>query len=139
MNILDFPDVPLPDGDWLTAIFKGQQGLINRYHDIEKENGAVVVDPEDYGDIDLRHVQIRIKDLMQRTIEEMMEAANTLKNKPWKNTPMTTDKMHYYEELADALHFFIELCITSGLTAETLTKMYLQKHKVNEFRQESNY
>jgi phosphoribosyl-ATP pyrophosphohydrolase len=139
MNVKDFESIEIPEGDMLAMIFEGQQALITRYHDIEQLRGANVIDPENFGHLDNRFVQWRIKDLMQRCIEEMMEAANTLKNKPWKQSEVPTDQVHFYEEVADALHFFIEMCITAGMSAEDLARIYHRKHAVNLFRQESRY
>lgn len=139
MNVLDFEHVEIPEGDMLNGIFLEQELLMERYHYIEKDRGANVVEAKDQGDLDSRFVQWRLKDLMQRCIEEMMEAANVLKNKPWKQSEVTTDSVHYYEEIGDALHFFIELCITSGMTAEDLARIYHRKAAVNHFRQESKY
>lgn len=139
MNVKDFEDVEIPEGDMLQGIFDGQYGLIAKYHDIEKRRGAIVVDTTDFGNLDYRFTQWRIKDLAFRAIEELTEATNTLKNKPWKQSEVATDQTHFYEELADALHFFIELCITAGMTAEDLARIYHRKHAVNEFRQRSNY
>jgi hypothetical protein len=139
MNVKDFEHVEIPEGDMLAGIFAEQQTLMEKYHDIEKERGAIVVEPDQFGDLDIRFVQWRIKDLMQRTIEEMMEAANTLKNKPWKQSEVLTDSLHFYEEMGDALHFFIEACITSGMTAEDLARIYHRKAAVNHFRQDSRY
>jgi dimeric dUTPase (all-alpha-NTP-PPase superfamily) len=131
--------VEIPEGDMLQTIFDGQLELIAKYHDIEESRGALVIDPLNFGLIDSRFVQWRIKDLAFRMVEELTEATNTLKNKPWKQSEVTTDKVHFYEELADALHFFIELCITAGLSAEDLARIYHRKHAVNQFRQRSNY
>jgi dimeric dUTPase (all-alpha-NTP-PPase superfamily) len=139
MNVTDFADIEIPEGDLLKGIFEAQQQLMDKYHDIEKDRGALVVEPSVFGELDYRFVQWRLKDLMQRTIEEMMEAANTLKQKPWKQSEVPTDTVHYYEELIDAVHFFVELLITSGLGPEDVAKMYHQKHAVNLFRQRSNY
>ena len=139
MNVLDMQDVELPEGDLLSSIFEGQRQLMEKYHDIEQKRGALVIEPANYGRIDHRFVQWRIKDVAYRCIEELTEATNTLKNKPWKQSEVPTDTTHFYEELADALHFFIELCITAGLDAEDLALMYHRKHAVNQFRQRSNY
>jgi hypothetical protein len=139
MNVLDFPETELPTDDRLRAIFLRQHQLMEKYEGIEHGRGANVVDPEDFGEIDNRFVQWRIKDLMQRCIEEMMEAANCLKNKQWKQTETPTDRVHFYEEIADALHFFIEMCITAGMDDEDLALIYLKKAEVNQFRQESMY
>lgn len=139
MNVLDFPDTELPTGDLLKAIFDRQWELLKKYHGIEKERGALVVDEDMFGELDHRFVQWRIKDLNARSIEELMEAMNTLKNKQWKQSELATDRTHFYEELADAFHFFIELCITAGMDAEDLALMYLKKAEVNKFRQRSKY
>src|SRR5437773_1501280 len=131
MNVKDFEGIEIPEGDMLQTIFDGQHELIAKYHDIEGARGALVVDPDKFGELDLRYVQWRIKDLAYRMVEELTEATNTLKNKPWKVSEVTTDKLHFYEELADALHFYIELCITAGMDAEDLARIYHRKHAVN--------
>lgn len=125
--------------DLLNTMFAGQKALMEKYGDIERRNGCVVVEEGEFGEIDDRRVQMRLKDLMERTIEELMEAANCLKNKPWKNTFVATDKVHFDEELADAIHFFIELLITAGWDADKTFRMYFLKHAINQFRQRSNY
>ena len=125
--------------DMLTAIFNRQRELMETYGPIEIANGARVPSPLLHGKLDLRLIQYRIKDLMQRTIEEMMEAANCLKNKPWKQDAQPTDVDHFQEEIADAFHFFVEMCITAGLEPQDLFKLYFQKSEVNKFRQRSGY
>ena len=52
---------------------------------------------------------------------------------------MHTDVTHYVEELIDALHFFVELLILSGLKAEDAFRIYFKKSEVNKFRQRSKY
>lgn len=139
MNVTDFDDVEIPEGDMLEGIFRQQASLMPKYHEIESERGFIVVEEGQYGMLDHRMVQFRIKDLNARCVEELYEAMNTLKNKPWKVTEVRTDAVHFYEEIADAVHFFIELCITAGMTAEDLARMYHKKHAVNEFRQRTRY
>lgn len=139
MNVKDFEDVEIPEGDLLTMIFEKQKELMEKYEPIERERGFITVVPEQQGEIDHRFVQFRIKDLASRATEELYEAMNCLKNKPWKQSEVTTDAVHFYEELADQLHFLVEMWITSGLTAEDLARMYHKKHAVNQFRQRSKY
>jgi len=154
MNVKDFPvdlgmvmdeyvDLGNADRGYLTAIFARQRELIEKYHEIEDGNGAITVPldtgPGGLGDLNSRQVQMRLKDLAYRTVEELSEATNCLKNKPWKQDAVATDETHFYEEVADAFHFFLEFCITAGLSAETLTKVYFAKSEVNKFRQRSNY
>jgi len=139
MNVNDFEDVEIPEGDMLASIFAGQRELMEKYEPIERDRGFITVTPDNFGEIDHRFVQYRIKDLNARAVEELYEAMNTLKNKPWKQSEVPTDKVHFYEEIGDALHFFVELCITAGMTAEDLARIYHRKHAVNKFRQRSNY
>ena len=137
MNIEDVEEVKI-EGDRLKAIFKRQRELMKKYHEIEAKVGLLQT-PEIPVDMDSHLGQARLKDFAWRITEELGEAMNCLKNKPWKVTQMETDKNHYYEEIADAFHFFIELCILSGLDADSLTALYFRKSEVNKFRQRSNY
>ena len=139
MNVKDFEHVEIPEGDMLQGLFDGQTSLLPKYREIERGRGALVVDEDMYGHLDHRFVQWRLKDLAFRTIEELTEATNCLKNKPWKQSEVPTDALHFYEEVGDALHFFLEFCITAGMTPEDLARIYHRKHAVNEFRQESRY
>lgn len=131
--------VPNLRADLLATLFAGQEELRKKYEAIEKRNGAPFPSPEQIGDLDDREVQMSIKDLMWRCTEELGEAANCLKNKPWKNTFAATDVAHFEEEMADALHFFIGILLVAGITAEEIFLLYFKKHLVNSFRQETNY
>lgn len=139
-KLLDSGELKLPEGDMLEVIFEEQGKLIEKYEPIEASRGALTVKPEMYGQINHRFVQWRLKDVIgERCVEEIMEAMNTLRNKPWKQSEVETDVDHFKEELADALHFFIEGCITAGIDAKELFLLYFKKHWVNEFRQRSQY
>jgi hypothetical protein len=137
MNIKDIEQVVIPEGDKLDGIFVGQQKLMDKYHHIEVGNGIYAPVPP----LDLHSTlhQARLKDLAFRIITEIIEATECLKNKPWKQTHIKTDVDHFYEEVSDALHFFVEFCINAGITSEMLCKLYHLKHQVNEFRQRSQY
>ena len=138
MNIKDFEDVQLPHGDKLELIFKRQKELAEKYHSIEEENAGRPL-PTCPVNINSYRGQERLKDFAWRITEEIAEAMLCLKMRPWKITPQVTDKDHYYEEIIDAFHFFIELLIMSGLDAEKVTKLYLAKNEVNLWRQKSKY
>ena len=126
------------DGNTLQAIFARQRELMDKYDPIEAANGCLLT-PDVPVDINSHLGQMRLKDMNSRCIEELMEAMNCLKNKPWKQSMMETDVAHYREELADAFHFFVELCILSGMESSDLFLMYFLKSEVNKFRQESKY
>lgn len=124
--------------DRLEAVFARQRELMEKYHPIEAANDLLIT-PDIPVDLHDRLGQARLKDMAYRCISEIVEATECLKNKPWKQTHMFTDVDHYYEELADAFHFFVEMCILSGLTAEDLFMLYFAKSEVNKFRQRSGY
>lgn len=137
MNVKDFESEKI-EGDKLDMIFKRQKELMKKYHNIELKQGLLQTEdcPVNLNDA---KGQARLKDFAWRITEELGEAMNCLKNKPWKQTQMETDTIHFIEEISDAFHFFIEMCILIGLTPESLTDIYLRKSLVNKFRQESEY
>jgi len=137
MNIKDIQSVTVPEGAPLLDIFEAQLQLEENYHAIERETvGLDLIHPVD---IHSHEGQARLKDLAFRCIAEIVESTECLKNKPWKQTPMETDIMHFREEVSDALHFFVAYCLAAGITAEQLYALYFAKHDVNKFRQRSKY
>lgn len=129
-----------PKGDMLELIFERQNQLIDKYHPIEKARGAHVVEREMFGQLDHRFLQWRLKDVIgERCVEEIHEAMNTLRNKPWAQNDTLTDVDHFFDEIADALHFFVEGCITAGMDAQQLFYLYYLKSEVNKFRLGSGY
>lgn len=65
---------------------------------------------------------------------ELGEVMEEVRYKWWKNpTPVNPEKLS--EELVDVLHFFISMCIDSGLDAESLYQGYLAKNQENFRRQ----
>lgn len=141
MNINDIQSDPPAFGDRLVNMMKRQLELEQKYEHIERANGFHV--PEMPVDIDNAQVQWFIKDAAYRCIEELSEATNCLKNKPWKVTQVPTDQIHFLEEMADATHFFIRMFIylygNPQDAAEAMYKLYFKKSEVNKFRQESQY
>lgn len=136
MNVKDVELVKV-EGDMLKAMFARQHELELKYKEIESKNLGIPMPLR--AEIDNPLHQYLIKDLMWRIVEELGEAANCLKNKPWKNTHMPTDEEHFMEEIADSMHFFIQLLLFLGLDAEEACLLYFKKSEVNKFRQRSNY
>jgi len=90
--------------------------------------------------IDTREGQRKVRELLWYTIEELFEAVNCLKNdREWVRTEYELDVWKIYDEIADALGFFVTVCRYLGLTPEKLYEIYLRKHKVNMFRLDSGY
>jgi dUTPase. len=72
-------------------------------------------------------------------IEELGNACNCLKNKPWKTTHMMTDKPKFYRHLMKANLNLLDYCMNLGMTSEDIYRMYFMKSEVNKFRQRTNY
>lgn len=103
MNIKDVEQICLPDGDMLDKLYEFQKKLMDKYHPIEKLNG-LLLDENIPVEINSYRGQARLKDFMWRVIEELGEAM------------AATSEDHTKEEIADALHFFLELLILSNIT-----------------------
>ncbi len=65
---------------------------------------------------------------------ELGEVVEEAKYKWWKN-PSDIDDAKLKEEIVDVLHFFLGMCIDSGMTADELFDIYLKKNKENYDRQ----
>lgn len=66
-------------------------------------------------------------------------ARNFLKNKPWKQTGVMTDEKALQEEIVIAFIEYLGYLKYCGFTAQSVYVLRFKKHKVNEFRQKSNY
>jgi hypothetical protein len=72
-------------------------------------------------------------------IRQLGMVCHTLKNKPWKQSHMLTDKNEFYGRLFVALTQFCRMATTFGMDSEKLFEMYFRKAQVNLFRQRSQY
>ena len=64
---------------------------------------------------------------------------NCLKNKPWKQTQMLTDKQKFEKYLGQAWSYFKENLYNEGLEDEDIYNLYFKKNEVNKFRIRSKY
>lgn len=71
-------------------------------------------------------------------IENLGMMCNCLKNKPWKQSNMITDKRAFKKQLAKVWVSYVAI-LTNVLTTEEIVKVYFRKSQVNKFRQRSNY
>lgn len=116
MNIEDFKeqftikDLPrFPE-----LIFNNQKALMEKYVKIEDSNGLRWTTDIPVN-IHSGKGQSQLKDFAWRIMEEIFEALETYFN--MNRTELTKDELllHTREELADGLHFLIELLILAGL------------------------
>ena len=67
-------------------------------------------------------------------LSELAELIDEVNFKWWKNPkPVETDKVK--DELVDILHFFVSMCLKTGMDAEELHHRYMEKNKENFKRQ----
>lgn len=125
------------EGDKLDLIFEIQMRLKKKYDEIESKKGLYV--PSFPLDVNNTMNQEYLKSLSYRVVSELVEATECLKNKAWKQSEVLTDVDHLKEELADALHFFIEFCIVLGISPDELFELYFKKSEVNKWRQQTKY
>ena len=122
--------------DILETMFAKQREHMQAYAQINED---AQLPPELWGNLDNRRTQAAIREFASYTVEELYEAINHLKNKPWKQTDRPTDVAAFDEELADAWHFFIELHIIAGRDPLQVFQNYFRKALVNEHRQQTGY
>ena len=67
-------------------------------------------------------------------ISELAELLEEVNFKWWKN-PQENNMDAVREELVDVLHFFVSMCIKSGMTSADLHRLYLAKNQENFDRQ----
>lgn len=109
MNVNDFDAAETPDSPLaiIRAIFAKQLQLMNKYQVIEGLPDAPV-------SVHTHAGQRVLKDFAWRTVEELAESYEAIE----KHADVRVARDHALEELADAMHFFTELCIFAGITPD---------------------
>lgn len=85
-----------------------------------------------------RHLTYSTEEWMQKEVlamlSELSEVLDEVNFKWWKNKkPLNSDALR--SELVDILHFFVSMCIRSGMDADELFERYVEKNKENFDRQ----
>ena len=119
VNINDFKDADKIPDDITKAIFEHQMTLAKKY--VEIENMGTLLEGDRSLNIQTKEGQLWIKEFAWRVTEELCESIEPV----IENTDTLTEEheKHYKEELADALHFFVEMCIIAGVEANELVKI----------------
>ena len=128
-----------------------KEELVDGLHFLTEMTILVGLTPEDFAE----HFDVESNQIMERLlgfpfttsvpnavmefVRRMGMTCNCLKNKPWKQSQMLTDKNKFYNNLFSAwkAYFFLLSCGFSD--AQEVTDIYLKKSQVNKFRQRSNY
>ena len=80
-----------------------------------------------------------ISDLVFNHVRYLGMMCNCLKNKPWKQSMMKTNKENFYDHLELVWANYIAILISAGFDEESILDIYFRKSQVNQFRQRSNY
>ena len=80
-----------------------------------------------------------LNDLVSDHVMYLGMMCNCLKNKPWKQSMMKTNKENFYKHLKLVWSNYVDIVTSQDLTEEEITDLYLRKSQVNQFRQRSNY
>lgn len=90
-----------------------------------------------------RKLSNKHKDLMKVYLWDitywLQMSRNTLKNKPWKQSQMLTDRNLYELAIREATVALFKFCAFVELTPESFFLIYFKKNKVNQFRIASKY
>lgn len=91
-------------------------------------------------DLTTKQGQRMIKEIVSDCHGELWEATYTLKNKLHKaRDDRQFDREHYIEELGDALAYFMEICILSGITPQEMFNEFCRKNQIVRERFEGDY
>jgi dimeric dUTPase (all-alpha-NTP-PPase superfamily) len=117
VNITEFQNPEQIPDEILPLIFEKQWELAKKYAEIEKMDD-LLTEKRIATNLDTQFGQVWIKDFAWRVTEELTESAEPIV----VHDVITDDlKLHYLEELADALHFMTEMCIIAGITTDDLS------------------
>ena len=117
INILDYEGDEFNSDTWLDVMYQKQLNVAIKYKDIE---GL----PQWPLSLDPKSSQVVFKDFLYRISEELSESYETEVDESTKVFDEDGTELHAIEELADALHFYLELLIYVGIKPERLKKWY---------------
>lgn len=114
------PGTPLYDSDHLEDLVENAKEVISRRAS-QGENGY------------------SLEYWVSKFIENLGMMCNCLKNKPWKQSMMKTDREAFYSRLSEVWVIYITILVVSGMNAQDIADIYLKKSQVNKFRIRSAY
>lgn len=122
MNVKDVESIDIDPRNYLNYIFVKQRTLMDVYIEIEQNAGiGKGLLKNIKWDIDNPICQYVVKDFAWRITEEMAEAGEVVREIEKSKDLVGDELIHAKEELIDALHFYIELCILNEFPFTILT------------------
>lgn len=72
-----------------------------------------------------------LREVILCATDELHEVLAEVNWKPWKKPRGIKDVAAYREEVADVMHFILDLYLAAGLTGEDIYQDYVAKHNIN--------
>ena len=120
-------DTATAAGDMLADIFARQSDLA-AYYQAMRPDGFYSWSPQD-----------RCTTWTRAIVHECCELDNELNWKPWKNaSDLAANRTERLFEMADILHFFVQLALDQGFSAEEVYAAYIAKNEENRRRQQAD-
>jgi len=116
-----------PKEDRLKLIFERQKFLMEKYSPIEKKKGVGHGILPAVFSIDDARCQYVLKDYAWRVTEEIAEASES------------TDLVHSQEEVADAIHFYVEMMLLAGIGFDEFSEEFSNLPQVVNFSFDEDY
>jgi dimeric dUTPase (all-alpha-NTP-PPase superfamily) len=82
-----------------------------------------------------------VRTMVLAITDELHEALREVPWKPWSGSTLwdKDSEINFKLELVDAFHFFMNLMLVAGMTAEELFTEYLRKNQINHGRIDDDY
>jgi len=107
---------------------------------VGKDNVVFDLDQSQLSMDDPVYLPFGLNNIMHEINYYMFIARNELKNKPWKQTQLPTDKETFFDRLRQAgVMINVMLYSNLRLTYEEIYTNYMKKNTINKFRQKSQY
>lgn len=99
--------------------------MLDLQRDVERGWGRLP-DPEDAA-----AVSTYLREVILCATDELHEVLAEVHWKPWKQSRGVKDVAAYREEVADVMHFILDLYLAAGLTGKDIYQDYVAKHNIN--------
>lgn len=110
------------------------------FHDLfDRQKSLSLTFGDDFAKMSLEQKEEYTKDKVLALLDETHEVLREINWKSWKKTKKEIDQAKLLEELSDALHFYINLCLVWGFSAEDVYEAYIKKDKENYKRIKRSY
>lgn len=133
-QVFHSPKVIIPNSSAAHDVIAAEVGfdfLLGMQSEVEQAWGRAV----DPGDPEA--VSKYIREVVLCVTDELHEVLGEVNWKPWKDDRGIKDVAKYREEMADVLHFILDLYLAAGLSGRDIVVDYLSKHYTNLERNKS--